>query len=115
MLKAVNGGGGRGMRMVDHMSDLRDAYDRAKSEAKLAFGNDEIYLEKCIINPKHVEVQIMGDEHGNVVHLYERDCSIQRRHQKVVGLCVVQKAALGYLRCSLEAHAQRTLRQCRYG
>ena len=84
MLKAVNGGGGRGMRNVDRMADLRDAYDRAKSEAKLAFGNDEIYLEKCIVNPKHVEVQIMGDEHGNVVHLYERDCSIQRRHQKVV-------------------------------
>ena len=84
MLKAVNGGGGRGMRMVDRMADLRDAYDRAKSEAKLAFGSDEIYLEKCIVNPKHVEVQIMGDEHGNVVHLYERDCSIQRRHQKVV-------------------------------
>lgn len=84
MLKAVNGGGGRGMRMVDHMADLRDAYDRAKSEAKLAFGNDEIYLEKCIVNPKHIEVQIMGDEHGNVIHLYERDCSIQRRHQKVV-------------------------------
>lgn len=84
MLKAVNGGGGRGMRNVDRMADLRDAYERAKSEAKLAFGNDEIYLEKCIVNPKHVEVQIMGDEHGNVVHLYERDCSIQRRHQKVV-------------------------------
>ena len=84
MLKAVNGGGGRGMRMVDRMADLRDAYDRAKSEAKLAFGNDEIYLEKCIVNPKHVEVQIMGDEHGNVIHLFERDCSIQRRHQKVV-------------------------------
>ena len=84
MLKAVNGGGGRGMRMVDRMADLRDAYDRAKSEAKLAFGSDEIYLEKCIVNPKHVEVQTMGDEHGNVVHLYERDCSIQRRHQKVV-------------------------------
>ena len=84
MLKAVNGGGGRGMRMVDRMADLPDAYDRAKSEAKLAFGNDEIYLEKCIVNPKHVEVQIMGDEHGNVVHLFERDCSIQRRHQKVV-------------------------------
>ena len=84
MLKAVNGGGGRGMRMVDRMADLRDAYDRAKSEAKLAFGSDEIYLEKCIVNPKHVEEQIMGDEHGNVVHLYERDCSIQRRHQKVV-------------------------------
>ncbi|MCH4166205.1 MAG: pyruvate carboxylase [Megasphaera sp.] len=84
MLKAVNGGGGRGMRMVDHMADLRDAYDRAKSEAKLAFGSDEIYLEKCIINPKHVEVQIMGDEHGHVIHLFERDCSVQRRHQKVV-------------------------------
>jgi pyruvate carboxylase len=84
MLKAVSGGGGRGMRMVDHMADLRDAYDRAKSEAKLAFGSDEIYLEKCIINPKHVEVQIMGDEHGNVIHLFERDCSVQRRHQKVV-------------------------------
>ena len=84
MLKAVNGGGGRGMRMVDCVADLRDAYDRAKSEAKLAFGSDEIYLEKCIVNPKHVEVQIMGDEHGNVIHLFERDCSIQRRHQKVV-------------------------------
>lgn len=84
MLKAVNGGGGRGMRMVSRMVDLKDAYDRAKSEAKLAFGNDEIYLEKCIVNPKHIEVQIMGDEHGNVIHLFERDCSIQRRHQKVV-------------------------------
>ena len=84
MLKAVNGGGGRGMRMVNRMVDLREAYDRARSEAKLAFGNDEIYLEKCIVNPKHIEVQIMGDEHGNVIHLFERDCSIQRRHQKVV-------------------------------
>lgn len=84
MLKAVNGGGGRGMRMVNNMADLQEAYDRAKSEAKLAFGNDEIYLEKCIVNPKHIEVQIMGDEHGNVIHLHERDCSIQRRHQKVV-------------------------------
>ena len=84
MLKAVNGGGGRGMRMVNRMVDLREAYDRARSEAKLAFGNDEIYLEKCIVNPKHIEVQIMGDEYGNVIHLFERDCSIQRRHQKVV-------------------------------
>ncbi|WP_427114115.1 pyruvate carboxylase [Megasphaera sueciensis] len=84
MLKAVNGGGGRGMRMVAKMSELRDAYDRAKSEAKLAFGSDEIYLEKCLVNPKHVEVQIIGDEYGNIVHLFERDCSIQRRHQKVV-------------------------------
>ena len=84
MLKAVNGGGGRGMRMVDRMSDLHNAYDLAKSEARLAFGSDEIYVEKYIQNPKHVEVQIMGDEYGHVVHLFERDCSIQRRHQKVV-------------------------------
>ncbi len=84
MLKAVNGGGGRGMRMVEKMEDLKDSYDRAKSEARLAFGSEEIYLEKCLVNPKHVEVQIIGDEHGNVIHLFERDCSIQRRHQKVV-------------------------------
>ena len=80
MLKAVNGGGGRGMRMVEKMEDLKDSYDRAKSEARLAFGSEEIYLEKCLVNPKHVEVQIIGDEHGNVIHLFERDCSIQRRH-----------------------------------
>jgi len=84
MIKAVNGGGGRGIRNVDRMEDLRDAYDRAKSEAKMAFGDEELYVEKCIMNPKHIEVQIMGDEHGNVVHLFERDCSIQRRHQKVI-------------------------------
>lgn len=84
MIKAVNGGGGRGMRMVSRKEDLHEAYDRAKSEAKMAFGNDEVYVEKCIIEPKHVEVQIMGDQYGNVVHLHERDCSIQRRHQKVV-------------------------------
>ena len=84
MIKAVNGGGGRGMRNVDRMEDLEEAYERAKSEAKMAFGDDDIYVEKCIMNPKHIEVQIMGDEHGNVVHLHERDCSIQRRHQKVI-------------------------------
>ena len=84
MIKAVNGGGGRGMRNVDRMEDLEEAYERAKSEAKMAFGDDDIYVEKCIMNPKHIEVQIMGDEQGNVVHLHERDCSIQRRHQKVI-------------------------------
>lgn len=84
MIKAVNGGGGRGMRNVDRMEDLEDAYERAKSEARMAFGDEEVYCEKCIMNPKHIEVQIMGDEHGNVVHLFERDCSIQRRHQKVI-------------------------------
>lgn len=84
MIKAVNGGGGRGMRNVDRMEDLEDAYHRAKSEAKMAFGDDDVYVEWCIMNPKHIEVQIMGDEHGHIVHLFERDCSIQRRHQKVI-------------------------------
>lgn len=84
MIKAVNGGGGRGMREVAKHEDLREAYDRAKSEAKAAFGDDRVYVEKLIVEPKHIEVQIMGDQHGHVVHLHERDCSIQRRHQKVV-------------------------------
>lgn len=84
MIKAVNGGGGRGMRAVERMEDLRGAYDRAKSEAKMAFGDDDVYVEKLIVEPKHIEVQIIGDQHGHVVHLHERDCSIQRRHQKVV-------------------------------
>ncbi|WP_455940316.1 pyruvate carboxylase [Mitsuokella jalaludinii] len=84
MIKAINGGGGRGMRRVDRMEDLKEAYDEARSEAKRAFGDEDVYVEKCILNPKHIEVQIMGDEHGNVIHLNERDCSIQRRHQKVI-------------------------------
>ena len=84
IIKASGGGGGRGMRAVESMGELREAYDRAKSEAKMAFGDDDVYVEKLIVEPKHIEVQIMGDAHGNVVHLYERDCSVQRRHQKVV-------------------------------
>jgi len=84
IIKASLGGGGRGMRIVHHKGELEEAYDRARSEAKTAFGNDEIYVEKFIRNPKHIEVQIIGDKYENVIHLYERDCSIQRRHQKVV-------------------------------
>lgn len=84
MIKASLGGGGRGMRVVRTKAELMESYSRAKSEAKSAFGNDEVYVEKFIENPKHIEVQILGDQYKNIVHLYERDCSIQRRHQKVV-------------------------------
>ncbi|WP_078414804.1 pyruvate carboxylase [Priestia abyssalis] len=84
MIKAALGGGGRGMRIVRSADELKESYERAKSEAKAAFGNDEVYVEKFVENPKHIEVQILGDQDGNIVHLYERDCSIQRRHQKVV-------------------------------
>ena len=84
MIKAALGGGGRGMRLVHTKEELASSYERAKSEAKAAFGSDEVYVEKAIIKPKHIEVQILGDTKGNIIHLYERDCSIQRRHQKVV-------------------------------
>lgn len=84
ILKAAAGGGGRGMRVVYKPEDLADQLQLVKSEAKKAFGNDDIFVEKYLEKPKHIEVQILGDHHGNIVHLYERDCSIQRRHQKVI-------------------------------
>ncbi|QTK07493.1 pyruvate carboxylase [Staphylococcus haemolyticus] len=84
MIKATSGGGGKGMRIVHEEGELEDAFHRAKSEAEKSFGNSEVYIERYIDNPKHIEVQIIGDEYGNIVHLYERDCSVQRRHQKVV-------------------------------
>ncbi|WP_096270017.1 pyruvate carboxylase [Paucisalibacillus globulus] len=84
IIKASLGGGGRGMRIVRSANTVRESYERAKSEAKAAFGSDEVYVEKLIEQPKHIEVQIIGDQFGNIVHLYERDCSIQRRHQKLV-------------------------------
>ena len=84
MLKAAAGGGGRGMRIVYKPEDLVAEFNSAKNEAKKAFGIDDIFMEKYLDRPKHIEVQVMGDKYGNIVHLYERDCSIPRRHQKVV-------------------------------
>ncbi len=84
MLKATAGGGGKGMRLVWKEGDLKDAWDSAKQEAKAAFGNDGMYMEKFIEDPRHIEIQIIGDHRGKAAHLSERDCSIQRRHQKLV-------------------------------
>jgi len=84
MIKASAGGGGKGMRIVNDPNDFEEQMERAMSEAKNSFGNDEVFVEKFINSPKHIEVQVLGDKHGNVIHLFERECSIQRRHQKVV-------------------------------
>ena len=86
IIKAAFGGGGRGMRVVREQEALKDSFQRATSEAKSAFGNGTVFVERFLDKPKHIEVQLLGDNQGNVVHLYERDCSVQRRHQKVVEL-----------------------------
>ncbi len=84
MLKAAGGGGGKGMRLVGQASELKSALRAARSEARSSFGDDRVYVEKAIVRPRHIEVQVLGDSHGNVIHLFERECSIQRRHQKVI-------------------------------
>lgn len=113
MLKATSGGGGRGIRRCDNAMELQRNYERVISEATKAFGRAEVFLEKCIVNPRHIEVQILADHHGNTIHLYERDCSIQRRNQKLIeiapspqmdeaqrqylgGLAVLAAKAVGY-------------------
>ena len=113
MLKATSGGGGRGIRRCDNEAELRQNYDRVISEATKAFGRADVFLEKCIVNPRHIEVQVLADGFGNTVHLYERDCSIQRRNQKLIeiapspqlsqaqrekigGLAVTAAKAVGY-------------------
>ena len=84
MLKATSGGGGRGIRRCEGIEDLKKNYDRVVSEATKAFGSAEVFLEKCVDNPLHIEMQVLADFHGNVIHLFDRDCSIQRRHQKLI-------------------------------
>lgn len=86
MLKATSGGGGRGIRRCDDEAGLRQNYERVISEATKAFGSADVFLEKCVVDPRHIEVQVLADSHGNVIHLYERDCSIQRRNQKLIEL-----------------------------
>jgi len=113
MLKATSGGGGRGIRRCDSADDLKRNYQRVISEASKAFGSADVFLEKCVVNPRHIEVQVLADHHGNTIHLYERDCSIQRRNQKLIeiapspqlneaqrqyigGLAVMAAKAVGY-------------------
>jgi len=113
MLKATSGGGGRGIRRCECADELQRNYQRVISEATKAFGSADVFLEKCIVNPRHIEVQILADHHGNTIHLYERDCSIQRRNQKLIeiapspqleeaqrqylgGLAVLASRAVGY-------------------
>src|ERR1700732_3963684 len=84
MLKAAAGGGGKGMRLVHAPAQLKSSLEAARSEAQSSFGDDEVYIEKAIINPRHIEMQVLADEHGNTVYLGERECSLQRRHQKVL-------------------------------
>ena len=87
LLKAAAGGGGKGMRRVDRAEDLAAAWRDAASEAERSFKSSEVYIEKLVLNPRHVEIQVLGDEHGHLIHLGERECSIQRRHQKVIEEC----------------------------
>ena len=111
LIKAAAGGGGKGMRVATSEADLMAAYTMARTEAKAAFGNDAVYMEKYLSHPRHIEIQIIGDSHGNVVHLGERDCSLQRRHQKVLeeapspALNAEQRARIG----KIAADAMRTM------
>ena len=84
LLKAASGGGGKGMRQVNSSEEMQELYDTVRSEAQNFFGDEEVFIEKYLVNPKHIEIQLFGDQNGNYVHLFERDCSIQRRHQKII-------------------------------
>ncbi|XP_031784237.1 pyruvate carboxylase, mitochondrial isoform X3 [Nasonia vitripennis] len=114
IFKAAYGGGGRGMRVVKQMEEVREMFDRASSEAKAAFGDGAMFIEKFIERPRHIEVQLLGDHAGNVVHLYERDCSVQRRHQKVVEIAPAPTLN-PTVRDKMTEHAIRLAKHVGYG
>lgn len=113
MIKAAAGGGGRGMRVVRQETDLEKNFHEAKNEAKVAFGDDTIFFEKFIDQPRHIEVQIMGDNHGNLVHLHERDCSVQRRFQKVVEMAPAPSISIA-TKNSLHQYALKICKEVNY-
>ena len=84
MIKASAGGGGKGMRIAYRREEVKEGFDRSRSEAKSSFGDNRVFIEKFIENPRHIEIQVLGDKHGSVIYLGERECSIQRRNQKVI-------------------------------
>ena len=118
MIKAIAGGGGRGMRIVDDAARLEEAYARCQSEAKAAFGSDGVYVERLIRNARHIEVQIIGDQHGAISHLWERECTIQRRNQKLIEVApspsLSDALARAHHRRRQAACGRRELRQSRH-
>ena len=113
MIKAVAGGGGRGMRVVRRPEELEEAYTRCRSEARAAFGSDEVYVERLMTDARHLEVQVLGDGTGAVTHLGERECSLQRRHQKLVEIAPCPGLPPG-LRARLVDAAVRLASEVRY-
>lgn len=113
MIKASAGGGGKGMRLVKHEEDIESSLSGARSEAKSAFGDDAVYVEKYIDSPHHIEFQILADKHGNAVHLFERECSVQRRHQKVVEE-TPSPLLTPEVRAEMGAHAVAAAKACNY-
>ncbi len=117
IIKAAFGGGGRGMRVVQKAADLAALLDEAQAEAERAFSSPAVFLEKYIRRAKHIEVQVLGDRHGNVIHLHERDCSVQRRHQKVIEVAPsfgLPKLVITEL-CAAPARMTRKVRQANNG